>query len=219
MSEKIYPVSAEWAQRAWVDQAKYKAMYAAVGRRPRRVLGRARQAHRLDQAVHQGEEHQLRARRGLDQMVRGRRHQRSPTTASTATSPSAATRSRSSGKATTPTTPSRSPIASSHARSCRFANVLKAHGVKKGDRVTIYLPMIPEAAYAMLACARHRRDPLRRLRRLLAGQPGEPHRGLPPRRWSITADEGLRGGRKVPLKANVDAAVDKASTSSRPCSS
>ena len=41
-----------------------------------------------------------------------------------------------------------------HERVCQFANVLKAHGVKKGDRVTIYLPMIPEAAYAMLACAR-----------------------------------------------------------------
>ena len=61
---------------------------------------------------------------------------------------------------------------------CRFANVLKKHGVKKGDRVTIYMPMIPEAAYAMLACTRHRRDPFDRLRRLLAGCAGRPHRRL-----------------------------------------
>ena len=51
-------------------------------------------------------------------------------------------------------TASTSPMRELHREVCRFANVLKAHGVKKGDRVTIYLPMIPEAAYAMLACAR-----------------------------------------------------------------
>src|SRR6202044_3960819 len=91
----------------------------------------------------------------------------------------------------------------------RFANVLKAHGVKKGDRVTIYLPMIPEAAYAMLACAR------------IGAVHSIVFAGLSPDSLSgriqdcastvvITADEGLRGGRKVPLKANVDAAVEKA---------
>ena len=63
-----------------------------------------------------------------------------------------------------------------HGEVCRFANVLKAQGVKKGDRVTIYMPMIPEAAYARLRA--HRRDPFRRLRRLLAGQPCGPHRRL-----------------------------------------
>ena len=61
---------------------------------------------------------------------------------------------------------------------CRFANVLKKHGVKKGDRVTIYMPMIPEAAYAMLACARIGADPFGRLRRLLAGRARRPHRRL-----------------------------------------
>ncbi len=93
-----------------------------------------------------------------------------------------------------------------HAEVCRMANVLKAHGVVKGDPVTIYLPMIPEAAYAILACARI----------------GAPHSvifgGFSPdsiagriidcaSRFVITADEGLRGGRKVPLKANVDEAL------------
>src|SRR6202044_3867392 len=90
----------------------------------------------------------------------------------------------------------------------RFANVLKQHGVKKGDRVTIYLPMIPEAAYAMLACAR-----IGAVHSIVFG-------GFSPDALAgriegaasavvITADEGLRGGRKVPLKANVDAAAKK----------
>jgi acetyl-CoA synthetase len=61
---------------------------------------------------------------------------------------------RSSGKATIPRESKHITYRQLHDEVCRFANVLKAHGVKKGDRVTIYLPMIPEAAYAMLACAR-----------------------------------------------------------------
>ena len=63
-----------------------------------------------------------------------------------------------------------------HEEVCRFANVLKAHGVEKGDRITIYMPMIPEAAYAMLACARRRQiRPLERRRDAAAGgvKPGQ----------------------------------------------
>ncbi len=93
-----------------------------------------------------------------------------------------------------------------HAEVCRMANVLKAHGVAKGDRVTLYLPMIPQAAYAMLACAR-----IGAVHSVIFG-------GFSPdsiagriqdcqSRIVITADEGLRGGRKVPLKANVDEAL------------
>ena len=93
-----------------------------------------------------------------------------------------------------------------HEKVCRFSNVLKKLGAKKGDRITIYMPMIPEAAYAMLACA----------------WIGEVHSivfgGFSPDSLAgriqgcdsniiITADEGLRGGRKVPLKANTDEAV------------
>jgi acetyl-CoA synthetase len=89
---------------------------------------------------------------------------------------------------------------------CRMANVLKGRGVKKGDRVTIYMPMIPEAAYAMLACAR-----IGAVHSVVFG-------GFSPDSIAgrvqdcdshviITADEGLRGGRKVPLKANVDEAL------------
>jgi len=93
-----------------------------------------------------------------------------------------------------------------HADVCRFANVLKSLGVTKGDRITIYLPMIPEAAVAMLACAR------------LGAVHSIVFAGFSPESLAsrikdcsskliITADEGLRGGRKVPLKANVDSAL------------
>src|SRR6185312_4014706 len=88
-----------------------------------------------------------------------------------------------------------------HESVCRLANVLKSKGVKKGDRVTIYMPMIPEAAFAMLACAR-----IGAIHSVVFG-------GFSPDSllgriqdcksdYLITADEGLRGGRKVPLKAN-----------------
>ncbi len=96
-----------------------------------------------------------------------------------------------------------------HKAVCRFANVLKANGVKRGDRVTIYLPMIPETAYAMLACAR-----IGAIHSVVFG--GFSPDSLAGRiedcksRFLITADEGLRGGRKVPLKANADAALKKA---------
>jgi acetyl-CoA synthetase len=96
-----------------------------------------------------------------------------------------------------------------HAEVCRFANVLKAQGVKKGDRVTIYLPMIVEAAYAMLACAR-----IGAVHSIIfAGFSPDSIAGRIEDCKStviITADEGLRGGRKIPLKNNIDAACDKA---------
>jgi acetyl-CoA synthetase len=93
-----------------------------------------------------------------------------------------------------------------HGEVCRMANVLKAKGVRKGDRVTLYMPMIPEAAYAMLACAR-----IGAVHSVVFG-------GFSPDSLAgriqdcastivVTADEGLRGGRTVPLKLNVDEAV------------
>ena len=93
-----------------------------------------------------------------------------------------------------------------HDQVSRLANVLKARGVKKGDRVTLYLPMIPEAAYAMLACAR-----IGAIHSVVFG--GFSPDSLRDRildcgsHTVITADEGLRGGRKVPLKANADKAL------------
>ena len=93
-----------------------------------------------------------------------------------------------------------------HQQVCRLGNALRARGVKKGDRVCIYMPMIPEAAYAMLACAR-----IGAVHSVVFG--GFSPESLKERildsdcRVVITADEGLRGGRTVPLKQNVDAAL------------
>ena len=97
-----------------------------------------------------------------------------------------------------------------HERVCKFANSLKALGASKGDRITIYMPMIPEAAIAMLACAR-----IGAVHSVVFG-------GFSPDALAgrihdcesnivITADEGLRGGKLIPLKANVDAAAENAS--------
>jgi acetyl-CoA synthetase len=93
-----------------------------------------------------------------------------------------------------------------HEQVCKLGNVLKSKGVKKGDRVTIYMPMIVEAAVALLACAR-----IGAVHSVVFG--GFSPEALRDRiqdsksRIVITADEGLRGGRKIPLKANVDAAL------------
>ena len=98
-----------------------------------------------------------------------------------------------------------------HERVCRLANVMKAKGVGRGDRVTLYLPMIPEAAYAMLACAR------------IGAIHSVVFAGFSPdalasrlndcgTRLVITADEGVRGGKATPLKANLDAALVHAPT-------
>ena len=96
-----------------------------------------------------------------------------------------------------------------HERVCKFANSLKSLGAKKGDRITIYMPMIPEAAVAMLACAR-----IGAIHSVVFG-------GFSPEALAgrihdcesnivITADEGVRGGKAIPLKANVDAAAEHA---------
>ena len=94
-----------------------------------------------------------------------------------------------------------------HSDVCKFSNALKARGVKKGDRVCIYMPMIPEAAYAMLACAR-----IGAVHSVVFG--GFSPESIKDRildsdcQTVITADEGLRGGRTIPLKANVDSALE-----------
>ncbi len=98
-----------------------------------------------------------------------------------------------------------------HDEVCQFANCLKSLGVKKGDRVTLYMPMIPQAAYAMLACAR-----IGAVHSVVFG--GFSAEALAGRiddcasEFIITADEGVRGGKKIPLKQTVDQAVTLAST-------
>jgi len=100
-----------------------------------------------------------------------------------------------------------------HAEVCKFANTLKHLGVAKGDRVAIYLPMIPEAAVAMLACAR-----IGAIHSVVFG--GFSPDSLAGRiadsqcRLVVTADEGVRSGRKIPLKANVDEALKRPGTNS-----
>ncbi len=101
-----------------------------------------------------------------------------------------------------------------HRDVCRFANVLKSNGARKGDRITLYMPMVPEAAVAMLACAR-----IGAIHSVVFG-------GFSPDALAgriqdcdstlvVTADEGLRGGKRVPLKANVDAALEQCKSVSR----
>jgi acetyl-CoA synthetase len=100
-----------------------------------------------------------------------------------------------------------------HARTCRLANALENLGVRKGDRVTIYMPMIPETAVAMLACTR-----IGAVHSVIFG--GFSPESIASRiddsqsRLVITADEGVRGGKTIPLKANVDAALRKPGTNS-----
>ncbi|MCB1699108.1 MAG: AMP-binding protein, partial [Halioglobus sp.] len=98
-----------------------------------------------------------------------------------------------------------------HGEVCRFANVLKSRGAKKGDRITLYMPMVPEAVYAMLACAR-----IGAIHSVVFG-------GFSPEALAgrlvdcdshivITADEGLRGAKRIPLKDNVDKALEHPGT-------
>ena len=107
-----------------------------------------------------------------------------------------------------PTADKKITYAEAFEETCRMANLLKARGVNKGDRVVIYMPMIPEAAFAMLACAR-----IGAVHSVVFG-------GFSPDALAsriddcgavavITADEGVRGGKTIPLKANVDAALEK----------
>ena len=103
------------------------------------------------------------------------------------------------------------PYRELHEQVCKFANVLKSNGVKKGDRVTIYLPMIPEIAVSVLACAR-----VGAIHSVIfggispdsiAGRIHDSHSSL-----IVTADEGIRGGRPIPLKGNVDEALKQCPT-------
>ena len=209
MSDKVYDVPAEWAKRAWVDKAKYEEMYKRSLNDPEGFWGE--HGKRIDWFTPYTkvkntcfDAHNVSIKWFEDGVTNVAyncvdRHL-----------PKRANQTAIIWEGDNPVEIQRtSPMPSLPTRSNRFANVLHCHGVKKGDRVTIYLPMIPEAAYAMLACAR-----LGAIHSVVFG-------GFSPDALAgriedakseivITADEGLRGGRKVPLKANVDAAVEKA---------
>jgi acetyl-CoA synthetase len=207
MSEKIYDVPAKWATRAFADDSKYREMYARSIQDPNGFW--AEQARRLDWmkpfskvedtsfapgkiSIKWFEDGVLNvAWNCIDRHLAKRGDQTAII-----------------WEGDNPSESKHITYRQLHDEVCKFANVLRNRMVKKGDRVTIYLPMIPEAAYAMLACAR------------IGAIHSVVFAGFSPDSLAqritdcqskvvITADEGLRGGKKVPLKANVDAAIAK----------
>ncbi len=170
----------------------------------------AEQAKRIHwyQAAHQDQEHLLRSRTTSRSNGSRTASPTSPTTASTGICAKRADQIAIIWEGDDPKDDKKITYRELHDEVCRFANVLRNRNVEKGDRVTIYMPMIPEAAYAMLACAR-----IGAIHSVVFG-------GFSPDSLAgriedcksnvvITADEGVRGGRKVPLKANADAAIAK----------
>ena len=208
MSEKTYDVPADWQKRAYADDAKYKEMYARSVKDPNAFW--AEQAKRIDWikpfskvkntsydphnvSIKWFEDGTLNiCHNCVDRHLAKRGDQTAIL-----------------WEGDDPKDDKKLTYKQLHAEVCRFANVLKARGVKKGDRVTIYMPMIPEAAISMLACAR-----IGAIHSVVFGgfSPDSLAGRIEDCKSSVivTADEGLRGGRKVPLKANADAACDKA---------
>jgi len=207
MSEKVYDVPADWAKRGWINEAQYEEMYARSITDPQgfwgehgkridwfkpytRVKDTSYDTHHV--AINWYEDGITNvAYNCIDRHLAKRANQTAII-----------------WEGDDPNRSKHITYAELFDRVCHFANVLKWHGVKKGDRVTIYLPMIPETAYAMLACAR-----IGAIHSVVFG-------GFSPDALAgriddaksevvITADEGLRGGRTVPLKANVDIAIEK----------
>ncbi|PZU93323.1 MAG: acetate--CoA ligase [Chelatococcus sp.] len=207
MSDAVYDVPQEWAKKAYVDDAAYQRLYAASIADPDAFWGE--HGKRIDWFRPYARVKNVSYAPGA---VSIKWYEDGTTNvAYNCVDRHLATRASQTAIIWEGDDPSESKTITYgqlHEEVCKFANVLKAHGVKKGDRVTIYLPMIPEAAYAMLACAR-----IGAIHSVVFG-------GFSPDSLAsriedsdsnivITADEGLRGGRAVPLKKNVDAADPK----------
>ena len=206
MSDKVYPVPAAWAARAYVDEAKYKEMYARSVDDPEgfwreqagkidwiKPFTRVKDTrYAPDVSIKWFEDGTLNVSANcLDRHLATRGDQ-----------PAIIWEGDDPGESRTIT------YRELHHEVCVFANVLKKLGVKRGDRVTIYMPMIPETAVAMLACTR-----IGAVHSVVFG--GFSADSLAGRiddcgsKLVITADEGLRGSRKVPLKHNTDLALAK----------
>jgi len=207
MSEKVYEVPAQWAERAWINRARYDQMYARSITDPQGFWGE--HGKRIDWFKPYTrvkdtsyDTHHVSIKWFEDGVVNAAYNCIDRHLAKRANQTAIIWEGDEPGRS------KRITYAELFDRVCHFANVLKWHGVKKGDRVTIYLPMIPEAVYAILACAR-----IGAIHSVVFG--GFSPDALVGRiedaksEVVITADEGLRGGRKVPLKANVDAALEK----------
>ncbi|MBH0113184.1 acetate--CoA ligase [Novosphingobium sp. YJ-S2-02] len=207
MVEALYPVPVEWAKDALVDEARYNEMYARSVSDPDGFW--RDQAQRIDwikpfSVVKQTSYHE--ADFGISWFTDGTLN-----IAANALDRHLATRGDDIAIIWEPDSPSdperRITYRQLHEDVCRFANLMKSRGVKKGDRVTIYLPMVPEAAVAMLACARigaiHSIVFAGFSPDALAGRIVDCDSSI-----VLTADQGLRGGKKVPLKANVDEALE-----------
>ncbi|RKP50794.1 acetate--CoA ligase [Trinickia fusca] len=208
MSEhRVFPVPATWAAKAWADSARYEAMYRRSVEDPEGFWGE--QGKRLDwikpythvkDVSFASQDLHIRwfydgtlnaCSNCLDRHLATRRDQRAII-----------------WEGDDPSVERTLTYGELHIEVCKFANVLKTLGVKRGDRVTIYMPMIPEIAVAMLACAR-----IGAIHSVVFG-------GFSPEALAnriqdcdsgilITADEGVRGGRTIPLKASADKAMEK----------
>ena len=206
MAEAVYPVPAEWAQNALVDEARYLDMYRQSVEDPDGFW--REHAQRIDwirpfTRVKETSYHEQDF--GIAWFADGTLN-----LSANCLDRHLATRGDDIAILWEPDNPTeaerRITYRELHEAVCRFANLLKARGVKKGDRVTLYLPMVPEAAVAMLACARigaiHSIVFAGFSPDALAGRIQDCDSTI-----VVTADEGWRGGRKVPLKANVDEAL------------
>jgi len=208
MADKVYEVPADWRKRAFADEAKYRAMYERSIKDPDGFWGEA------GKRIHWFKPYTKVKNSSFDSHNVSIKWFEDGTTNVAYNCIDRHLDKRGDQVAIIwegddPKEDKRVTYKELHAEVCRFANVLKSRGVKKGDRVTVYLPMIPEAAYAMLACAR-----IGAIHSVVFGgfSPDSLAGRIEDCKSSVivTADEGIRGGRKVPLKANADVAADKA---------